>query len=81
MSRPTAMRRGMKLAKDIEVGDELLGSNRERNRVIQVQLLPAGDLMVTWHTGGKVMRFAVFKPEQVVTEYADEFPFSGGPIP
>ena len=63
----------MKLAKDIEVGDELLGTNRERNRVYQVQRLPGGYLLVSWHAGGHFIGASVYRPDQVVTEYADEF--------
>jgi len=49
VSRPTAIRgeRKVKLAKDIEGGDELFGAHGERNRVYRVQQLPDGHLMVS----------------------------------
>jgi hypothetical protein len=64
----------MKLAKDIEVGDELLGPNRERYGVYQVQQLPGGALLVSRHVGGKIAGGGLFRPHETVTEYADEFP-------
>jgi hypothetical protein len=74
VSRPTAVRgeRKLKLAKDIEVGDELAGTRRERNTVYQVQQLPAGSLLVSWSAGNKVTGFAVFRPDEPVIEYAEE---------
>jgi hypothetical protein len=66
----------MKLAKDIEVGDELAGYSSlgtlEHRRVARVQRLPGGDLLVTWYLGGGVPGTGIFRPDQAVTEVADE---------
>jgi hypothetical protein len=62
----------LKLAKDIEVGDELVGPHGERNRVYKVQQLPAGALLVSWHAGNEVTGGAVLRPDEPVIEYADE---------
>jgi hypothetical protein len=67
----------VKLAKDIEAGDELagyplVGGYVERRRVVQVQRLPGGDVLVTWYLGGNVPGMGVFRPDHVVTEFADE---------
>jgi hypothetical protein len=70
------LRRGikLKLAKDVEVGDELASPRGEPgpNRVVRVQQLPDGDLMVTWSAGNKVTGFDLFRPDEPVIEYADE---------
>jgi hypothetical protein len=70
------MRRSMKLAKDIEVGDEFAGYGLagalERRRVARVQRLPGGNMLVTWYLGGGVPGTGIFRPEQLVTEFADE---------
>jgi hypothetical protein len=64
----------MKLAKDIEVGDELASPRGEPGpcRVYRVQQLSAGHLVVSWSAGNKVTGGAVFRPDEPVTEYADE---------
>ena len=62
----------MKLAKDIEVGDELFGEHGDRNRVYRVQRLPAGHILVSWWAGNKVTGGGVFRPDEPVIEYADE---------
>ena len=62
----------MKLAKDIEVGDELIDARGERFKVYRVQQLPAGHLMVSWSAGNAVTGFGVFRPDEPVIEYADE---------
>jgi hypothetical protein len=62
----------LKLAEDIEVGDELIDARGERNRVYRVQQLPDGHLLVSWSAGNAVTGFAVFRPDEPVIEYADE---------
>jgi hypothetical protein len=58
---------------DLGCGDVLLGPQLERNRVYRVQQLPGGDLLVSWHAGNKVTGGDVFRPDEAVAEYADEF--------
>ncbi|MDP9476342.1 MAG: hypothetical protein M3R38_11800 [Actinomycetota bacterium] len=64
----------MKLAKDIEVGDELTDPRGGPGpfRVYRVQRIPAGHLLVSWSAGNKVAGFGVFRPDEPVIEYADE---------
>jgi hypothetical protein len=72
----------VKLAKDIEVGDELAGygslGTLEHRRVVQVQRFPGGDVWVTWDLGGKVYGMGLFGPDQEVPEFADEMPEARG---
>jgi hypothetical protein len=64
----------MKLAKDVEVGDELADPRRNPgpNKVYRVQQLPDGTLMVSWWAGNKVTGFGIFRPDEPVIEYVDE---------
>ena len=66
----------MKVAKDIEIGDDLAGygsgGSLQRRKVARVQRLPGGDLLVTWYLGGGVPGMGIFRPDQVVTEFADK---------
>jgi intein/homing endonuclease len=68
------LRRELKLAKDIEVGDELASPRGDPgpNRVSRVQQLPDGSLMVSWSAGNMVTGFGIFRPDEPVIEYADE---------
>jgi hypothetical protein len=68
------VRREVKLAKDIDVGDNLLDLRRDPGplRVYRVQRLPDGHLMVSWWAGNEVTGFGVFRPDEPVIEYADE---------
>jgi len=58
------------------VGDELAGysllGTLEHRRVVQVQRLPDGDLLVTWDLGGGVPGMGIFRPDEAVIEIADE---------
>ena len=70
------MRGHMKLAKDVEVGDALagykVGGSLECRRVFQVQRLPGDNVLVSWRLGDDIRGMGVFRPDQVVLEFADE---------